>query len=738
MMVRRFAVLSLALAMVAVSMAAAPPSSKKPSKTPDKAANSDVEIPMPEDPAVAAILATKPATPSECVRAASILAELGHPEAAKPLVKKVLDAKLDAAQLAALGDELGSAALVALANQASLLPESRQLADAVLAALASKRQDQKRIGPWIAQLQDPDVDRRLQAMSHLQAAGAAAVSPLVQVLADPSRAAEQENVRTVLAGMGQPAFRALLGVLDDADPKLAIQVVKTLAEMNDRKAAIYLLAAAESEESEPALRRAAVEAIEKISGGVPDRDAAAALLMKTALEYLDRRRLVDGAIGGRVDVWRWDDRKRTASVRRVDQDDAAMALAVRLAGDAYRLAPETPELRLLYLTAILDAAAHVHGLDRPLRDDDPAVVAVKRFDVKTLERTLVYAMAHGRPAAAAAVVRRLGAMATAEELLNQGDRPSPLVLAVQSPDRRLRLAALETIVRLKPDKPFPGSSTVPAALGYFAAGSGDQRALVGAPNTVEARDLAGMLAAAGLETDTAANGRELLQLAVRSPDCELIWIDYSIQRPTVALLLQELRRDPRTAQLPIGVMAGAGFFADAERLVAGDPRSMAFARPHDAESMRWQKQQLGLIDPREQVPQSVRRQQAALALELLGELIRSSGKLYDLRRVEDDVLAALYHPKLSPLAAAVLSQMNSSESQRALVDLASRSVLPLEMRKSAAAAFRENVRRFGTRLTSQQVLDQYRRYNDSEHQDADTQRLLGLILDCLEASPKHR
>ncbi|MCE5302638.1 MAG: HEAT repeat domain-containing protein [Planctomycetaceae bacterium] len=736
MMVRRFAVFGFAFAVVAVSATLAFSASKK---APDKAAKAESsEVPMPDDPAVAAILAAKPTTPSECVRAASVLAELGHPDVARPLVKKVLDAKLDAAQLAALGEELGSAALTSLANQPALQPESRQLADAISAALAAKRQDIKRIGPWIAQLQDSNAERRLQALANLQAAGDAAIGPLVQVLADPSRTAEQANVRTVLAGMGQTAFCALVGVLEDADPKLAVQIVKTLVEMNDRKAAIYLLGAAVSDQGDPELRRAAIEAIEKLSGGVPDRDAAVTLLMKTAMEYFDGRRLVDGEVDGHVDVWRWDEQKRAALVRRLDSDDAARALAVRWSGDAYRLAPETPDLRSLSLAALLEAAAYANGLDRPLGDDDPAVAAAKRFDLKTLERALVYAMAHQRTAAATVLVGLLGQSGTAELLLNQGDRPSPLVLAVQSPDRRLRLAALEAIVRLKPEKPFPGSSTVPTALGYFAAGGAFRLALIGAPGAVEARDLAGMLAAMGVKADTAANGRELLQLAVRSPDCEMIWIDYSIQRPTVALLLQELRRDPRTAHLPIGVVTRAGFFAEAERLVAGDPRSMAFARPRDADSMRWQAQQLGTIDPREQVPLAARRREAAVALKLLEELVRSSGKLYDLRRAEEDVLVALYHPQLSPLAAAVLSRMNSSESQQALVDLASRSVLPLEMRKAAAAAFRENVERFGTRLTSRQVLEQYRRYNNSERQDAETQRLLGLILDCLEASPKHR
>ena len=63
----------------------------------------------PDDPAVAAILETKPTTPAECVRAAKTLADLGRADLAKDFLKKVLDAKLDPQQLADLGEQFGVA-----------------------------------------------------------------------------------------------------------------------------------------------------------------------------------------------------------------------------------------------------------------------------------------------------------------------------------------------------------------------------------------------------------------------------------------------------------------------------------------------------------------------------------------------------------------------------------------------------------------------------------------------------
>ena len=101
-------------------------------------------------------------------------------------------------------------------------------------------------------------------------------------------------------------------------------------------------------------------------------------------------------------------------------------------------------------------------------------------------------------------------------------------------------------------------------------------------------------------------------------------------------------------------------------------------------------------------------------------------------------MVALHNPKLAAKAVAVLANLNSAESQRALVDMASRFTQPLELRKAAAAAFCENMQKHGILLTTEEIRRQYDRYNESEKQDAATQHVLGLILDCLEVPAKTR
>ncbi len=107
--------------------------------------------------------------------------------------------------------------------------------------------------------------------------------------------------------------------------------------------------------------------------------------------------------------------------------------------------------------------------------------------------------------------------------------------------------------------------------------------------------------------------------------------------------------------------------------------------------------------------------------------------LYDLRLLDEQVIAGLSVPQLAPAAAAALANLGTPRSQRALVDLASRHTQPLALRRTAAAAFRQNLVQYGPLLSTDEIHLQYDRYNSSETLDKPSQQLLGSILDALEA-----
>lgn len=706
------------------------PAVSQEDQSPAKAETAKEKAPPPDSPAVAAILETKPATPSECVKAAKILADLDRDDLAKTFLKKTLDANLDAGGLADLGEQVGSPVFLELSRRTGVQPEGRQLADAVGAALAARLHDPERITKLIEQLQDPSPEKRLQALVGLQSSGEAAIPALVAALVDPSREAARANLRAALVEMGRAARDPLLAIAGSSDPKLAVEAIRALAAMKDPGVAIFLYRPALSEKSDPAVRAAAAAALKQLIGGVPSRNEALKTLTGAARNYLDGHyRLENLVVTKKPMLWRCDAKGNYQSIACTPNDLARVA-ADRLARDSFALAPDDRAIGLLYATAALEAAGSDGNPDFPALEK-------KWSTANAFNELLEYAMANHRMKAAVMAADFLGRNGKADELLYRGAGPAPLALALQSPDRRLQIAALEAIVRLKPTKLFAGSSYVPRALGFLAGSSGSRHAVVGCPNAAEGAELAGMLSAAGFVADTFTNGRELISQAARSPDCELALIDVTIDRPTIDILLQQLRHDPRTASIRVGLIARDGYLGRAERLAGLDPLSKAFSRPRDDKAFQWQLQQLTAIAPKEFVDFKTRQQQAARALELLAELSESPDKLYDLRGVQDYLFVALYNPKLTAKTAAVLANINTAESQRALVELASRMGQPIFERQAATKAFRKSTQQFGVLLTTAEIRRQYDRYNASEKEDADTQHVLGLILDCLEVrAPK--
>jgi len=702
----------------------------------------EAEEPEPDDaimekrdsPAVEAILATGPSTPAELVRSAKILADLERPDLAKGFLNQVLSANLDQQQLVALNERFGSGFFREMASRADLAPEAQQFNEAVLTAVTRHLQDPARLAGLIKQLQDPATQVRQQALVELVRSGAAAVGPLLAVLADPTRAAEHGDVRAAMARLGSDAVDPLIAILESGDPKLTVEAIGLLAELRAQKATVFLLAPFASEESTPEVSRAAESALRSLSGKTPSRHEAQQLLAQRAQECFDGRATLREDLDGQVRLSTWDADAKQVVTRSAPPDEASRVFASRFARDACSVAPDDQQVRVLYLATLLEQAAYANGLDKPLGATEGTLAGrVAEHGPEIVEDVLAYSLRSGHAPAATAAASILGEIGRSETLLYQGPRPSPLVQAAWDADRRVRLAALRAILRMEPVQPFPGSSRVAEALVYLAGSEGTPRALVAGPSTEENQRVGGHLVAFGYRVDTAVNGREVVRKLLASPDYELALVDASIERPTVDFLLQQLRRDCRTAKVPVGVTARAGQLERARLLVRNDPLAGAFSRPHTQEAVQWQVAELMKLAGRDRVLAAERQRQAAWAMKWLAELTGREETIYDLRCAQDVAIDALFVPHLASDAVRVLANLGTPRCQRALVDLASRWTQPMELRQAATRAFRQSTEQNGILLTTEQILLQYDRYNRSENLDTGTQQVLALILDCIEA-----
>jgi hypothetical protein len=267
---------------------------------------------------------------------------------------------------------------------------------------------------------------------------------------------------------------------------------------------------------------------------------------------------------------------------------------------------------------------------------------------------------------------------------------------------------------------------------------GSRRVLVAHPRLETSQTLVGLLMGMGFEADAAATGRAAFRLATRSPDYEFARISDALDRPSAHETIQMFRKDPRTNRLAIGLMGRQDTLRSAETFAETDPRVLAFPRPLDETGMSFQAGRLLQLAGRELVGYDARLDQAGRALDAVLRLAEQpeTYDFYDLHRQTAAYEAALSTPELAAKAATLLGKLGSPEAQRALVTVASQHGRTLSFRESAAAAFADAVERRGLLLTRDEILLQYERYNQSEFLDPGTQKVLGAVLDAIEAPSK--
>jgi hypothetical protein len=677
-----------------------------------------------DDPAVRALMESKPTTPAELFRIAYLLVELQRADAALPLVKQFIASNPTPRDLSNILREHGSARLWRLARAEALGADGKKMIDMVLDGSRAYSRDPQRMAELVKHLNHPAPEVRRAAIHDLSAAEGDAVAVLIAALANAELQAQHTGVRDALVAMGKTSIPPLVAAVAADDASVAIQAIECLGRIKDREALDYLFGPALGQDA--ARRNAAMAAIASISGRKPAPQEIEKLLAKVAAAYLARSVRLPTHGSDEVVIWKWDATKREVVPQSMHHDDALAAIAARLAGELALATPQNMEHLRLFILASLESAKLTAGLDTPL-------AKVPEVDPAMYDSVLAKALAERRSAAAIGAAEALGKLGDAELLVKSYGGASTLVEAARSHDRRVRFAAVSAIMQIAPTKPYAGSSSVLEALCYFAASDGRSKALVVDPKGYRAQTLAGFTDAIGFDGDAAIVGRGGRFLLNQSADYEFVLIDLGVDHPQVYDLLGELRRDPRTAHLPIGIMAGDGLLQRAKRLSAAFPRSIAFPQATDVETIQQQAGHLLALQGRHAVSPDVRQRQAELALAWLAKISAQPHAVYDLSRCESTVANALLSPNHSAAAAEFLANLGTHTAQRSLVDLASQTSRPIAMRQQAAAAFAKSVPLRGIQLTSDEIVRQYDRYNASRTLNEATQKVLGSILDTIEA-----
>ena len=696
--------------------------------------------------AVEALIETNPTTPSQMLQAVNVCANLGDDQVARHYLQQLLASSPSQSELAGLVDEFGSAVMATIGMNEDLLPEGRQFVRSALNAYEQQQTDPVNLQRWVSELGDSSGEARYRAYNSLRSAQEAAVPYLVMALADDSQSDLHPAIRSVFQRMEGSVGMPLVAMLESDDPAIVRATVQAMADSRSRRQAAYLLSPYLSQTTDPVISKAAADTLSGLLGQTPDEWTAANLLMQESQRNWDQQNPLGQTVQSEAPWWSWDDQQKQLTRTYSSTDEQYRRLAARMSRDAMKIAPEDAGIRQLYIATQLEERAYELGLDSPMPIDDATVVEVlSNLGVRQgisasvvagdLQQALVYAIHADHPVAATAIVNLLGQTGDTDRLLTTADAMTPLVHAARSHDRRLRFTAVQAIANLDPTISYSGSSDVYKAMLDFAGASGSRRAIVAGPVNDAATHIAGSLIPLGYEPTTAGTGREIFAEAVRmGGDCEMILMDSRTLYPELEIFVQQFRQDNRTAGIPIGIIARADQLARAEKVAARDPLTITLIRPHNEETIRWGAEQVtGLVDE-SAVPSDVRLQQAIAAIEWLNEAYTDTGRaVYRGQPIEEVAIAALDTPELRPTAIQILGKLGTPKSQTALIDLASRFGQSLADRQAAADAFYGAADRSGVMLTRPQILAQYDRYNSSQHDDPETQQLLGSILDWFES-----
>ncbi|MCE9607427.1 MAG: hypothetical protein K8U03_21280 [Planctomycetia bacterium] len=747
-----------AAAPAAGAAPAKPPAAKPAAAAPAAAPAEPAEPEKYADPAVQALMDTKPETPQDLVNVIALLLDLKQPKPAKTLFTKLLAAATEEADLAALGKKVGSAALYRLAEVPEFRPQGLEFVRKVTAAMDRAARNPDRLAELIERLKEPSLEVRLAAIAELRSGREQAALALLNVLLAPDRSAEHGGVRAALASLGADGIEPLALFAAAGNESQRTASLMALGLTDDREAREPLYAAAFAPQSASHVRQIASQALARRLGKLPSPITAAAEL------YLDAKRLYLSPIAPEdltapAGVWHWDVAAKKPVLAATTRRAAVLAQAARLARTAAEIADRDPSAVTLAQAASLEAALLTAPVakpqpateEAPAAEADPAApkaaatpaaaasnpVMQWSVDVKPtaaeLRRLLEFAAANDRVASVAAVVGLLANAEGVRSLDGVGGRPSPLAKLMTHPDRRIRFAALEAIVKLNPQEPFVGSSAVADALGYFAASTGLRKALAVDANIARARDLSGITSSLGFQSDTASTARDAVRMASADPDLELVVMYRPMLLAELGQLLAQYRADYRTARLPVVVYCEPQDVERTRSLIAGDPLAIAIYQPRSTEQFVMQTSDFAAAASASLVPAAERVQEARSALASMAGLLAKQNKVFNLRSFETALLAAAWSPAVSLEASRVLGYFGSPAGQRTLVDVASSESGSLEARKAASEAFRESVYRHGTLLTKSEIERQYARYNASATLDKETQAVLGSLLDAIEA-----
>lgn len=656
-------------------------------------------------------LLSEPRTPQTLMDAVVLMTDLARPGLAKMYLEKLLEAKPDDATLLQLRDKHGPAMFLRLSNDKRLQPESITLLEQVNAAFRKGATDPVRVDKLIGELSKTAAEREV-AILQLRNAGNYGAARLIAALNVSRDEAQRKLLLYTLTRMNREVVPALLGAVEGPNPDLRATVIEALGWLGQPTAIGSLWHPAFGETQPAAVQLAARQALSRLLFGTAKRVGevsqfgAAAELAKSARRNL--RGEGDWPLNedGQVELWNWDEATGTVAMTAVSVETASIRAALRQARQAFELAPTNrPDLHALYWAALMsnEVQETERGTAISTRPGSTFHIGLQ-LGPDVMQSALVEAMSLGEPIVAAVALQALSQTGSARMLKATGDRPAPVVAALNYPDARVQFAAATTILTWDPVTSFRGASRVIEVLARALTDSGTARGIAIDANEQRATSMSAALREMGFEPDMAQTGQDGFKIAAERGDVGLFLIEANVARWELSQTVANLRSDARTAYVPIVIYGDEKLRTRVERLAESQHRVYFVLQTNDATLMSKQVLRFLRTENTKTItqPQRAATRQAALNwLVQLGD--RRQASLFDLRSAENALLASANEPELGESAVFALGAIPTPTAQAKLFEIGAAASRPAQVRERALAMLASHMQRHGVMLTESQT-----------------------------------
>jgi len=675
-----------------------------------------------------------PQTPNDLLTAVQTLLDVEAIGDARFYLDKLVKQNLSQQQLFELFQLRGTEFFYQLHATDALVPIGQSFAKQVLAAAKSYAASPQRIDDLVKKLSDEDINVRSNALSQLKRIGEPAYAAMLEVFADQNRSAEFNGIRGAIQHAEDDATDVLIAAARSGNDQIQAESYVALTKLRSAKALdvvgyLYL-----SPNTSASVKRLAQRSLQRAYATV-DRQRLYCDIADGAKASL---KVIETSFDSQsmVNVWTFDKQQKKFIRKRVPASLAAKRLAAIQAELLYEIHPETTFNRQLFMLTQLESAKRAVGPDGIV----DAEALLKKFGNPTsyeLNNLLKRALQLKLMPASIAICELMKKQA--DPALLQTSNRSQLIEAILYGDRHLQFAAFDAIKTIDPETAYPGCSHVMALAVFLAETQGIQKALVGHLLGPSSQSYASVVSGSGLSVSSARNGHQFYNMAIESPDFQIFVVTESLAKPASRELIQLLRSDWRTRQVPIGFVGSSTSNLNSIKILA---QTDSLLRPlelnFDSRIVASQLNQIQSLSSSWPVSASSRLLHGQVAanwmLEIIGQ--KDDRRFYQIHKHEESIYRLLAIDGFTEKACRMIAKLGTGKSQEALADFASQSGYTVEQREAATECFAASVERFGTLLTTDQIQQQYDRYNASESESAEVQKMMGQMLDAIEKRSK--